>query len=216
MGGRFINTEPSPDNIRAIWDAIHGLNDSLTTANDTITKQAATITTLQSDLSTTAKHAQYALMTASQSSTITGSGTGGGPAQPPVTDNGQGALGCSQAAVNGHVTDPASLTVLGKIVCGTGLEFPALLAAVANQGIRDANRFELIGRMIWHINLNGGFQGASRYPGNLFDILVCLEGVQYAYRVTGYQTFETPMTTEMVFGGLTFGATCISDPGISD
>lgn len=215
--GRFFDTQATPQNLYAIWDQIHQLGTDLIAAKATITTQASTIADLQSQLTNAQRTAAHALMIAGQpNTTVTATGT---PTPAPGsnnTDNGQGELGCSTAPATGHVSDPASLVVLGQIVCGTGAEFPALLAVTANQADRDTNRAELIGRMIWHINLNGGFRGVARYPGNPFDILVTLGTTQYAYRVTGYETFDQPMTTVMVYGGQTANTATTPDPGISD
>lgn len=220
MGGRFIRTDAGPANIRAIWDMLHDLKDNLTAARATIATQADTITSLQSQLTEVGRRSSYALMAATATSSVTGSGTS--PAAPAVSDGGAGDLGCSQANGTGHVSDAASLETFGKICCGVGQEYPTLLAPVGGgMPERNANRFELLGRMIWHVNLNGGFQGCSRYypnPSNVYSLLFTLNGTQHAYRVISYESDDdlASYTTVMVYGGSTPNQATPPDPGISD
>lgn len=213
--GRFIDTEPSPGNLRLIWERLHALTDQQALHDAALAQHDADLLAQQQQLTTTAHTATQALITAGTPHTaISAGGTTPAPA-PPLSDGGLGEAGCSSAGTDGHVSG-SGLTVLGQIVCGTGAEYPALLAVTVDQPTRDANRYELLGRMIWHINLNGSFAAASRYPGNLFDLLVQIGTTQYAYRVTDYAEFGTPMQTVMVYGGQTVGGSTTPDPGISD
>jgi hypothetical protein len=143
------------------------------------------------------------------------------PAPPPTptNDGGQGDQGCATAGVNGHITagTTLSLVVAGQVICGTGNEFPALLAVTVDQATRDANRDELLNRMCWHMNL-AGFP-CGRYPttnGHPWILLFDFQSTQYAYRVVSYDEFDSPMTTVMVYGGQTPGATTTVDGGTPD
>lgn len=138
---------------------------------------------------------------------------------PTVVDDGKGSLGCSECGSDGHPTVTVKdVETAGKIVCGVAQEFPGLLAATADQPTRDANRDQLLDRMVWHLNLLGF--PASRYgtvAGRPWILLFNTpDGTEYAYRVSSYETFETPFTAVMVFGGASPGTTVVVDAGIAD
>jgi uncharacterized coiled-coil protein SlyX len=59
-GRRHYSLEPTPDNMRLLWDRINDLEGLITTANATITSQATTITSLQSQITSTTKKADEA------------------------------------------------------------------------------------------------------------------------------------------------------------
>lgn len=91
--GKFINTEPTADNLRAIWERIHGLDATLTDANALIRAQASTIASLQSTLTATQQTANRAMILASTTTDTPGDGTlptgsGGGPPPPPPGGSG--------------------------------------------------------------------------------------------------------------------------------
>lgn len=227
--GRFIDVNPSAQNLRAIWSQIHTLSDNHATQADIIAAQAATIASLQSTLTSTSQQAKEALLTAGEALTTVSavgatSSTGAGtvtppPTSSPFTDTGEGNLGCTEAGADGHVAPGSPLTVeiAGQIICGTGNEYPALKAIAVDQPTRDANRDELLDRMVWHLNL-AGFP-AMRYgtvAGRPWILLFNIPGgIEVAYRVASYETFETPFTTVMVFGGSTLEIVT-PDAGIAD
>jgi hypothetical protein len=103
---------------------------------------------------------------------------------------------------------------MGMICCGTYNEFSSLGAVVVDQPTRDANRLELLGRMIWHLAL-AGFP-ADYYPGNPFTLLIQAQGLVWAYRVTDYATFDVPMFSTMVPGGSEVGVITTPAGGIAD
>ena len=227
--GRFIRTDTSPDNIRALWERLHALDDQITAANTTITQQASTITTLQTQVKTVQAQAAQASITAGQpNQTVSSTGVPTPtPTPSPITDNGQGSLGCSEAGADGHLAAgfPVDVESAGKIICGTGKEFPALLAAVGSQAIRDANRLELVQRMIWHLNLYGFQASAYIVSGTITNAYVIIlrlpTGTLYGYRVVNYEDFTQTMTTTMEFVGIDsyIGAGAVGfapQPGTSD
>lgn len=227
--GRYIDVSPSPQNLRALWDQIHTLRNDHDTSAATIAAQANTIAALQANLATTSQQAKEALLTAGQAVTSVSAvgattSTGSGsvfppPSTAPFTDTRQGNLGCTEAGADGHVAPGSALTVetAGQIICGTGNEYPALKAIAVDQPTRDANRDELLDRMVWHLNL-AGFP-AMRYgtvAGRPWILLFNIPGgIEVAYRVASYETFETPFTTVMVFGGSSLEIVT-PDAGIAD
>lgn len=86
--GRYYNTEPSPENLRAIWDQLHRHTDLFDTNNATIADQATTITQLQSALqqvqagvaTNNVNIRRVELAAAKKSTTVT---PGGGQLPPP-------------------------------------------------------------------------------------------------------------------------------------
>lgn len=207
-----IRDLPAQRSLRLLWDKVYDVHERLDAANTRIQQVAATqITDLQKQMLSLTQQVQSFGAFAGGTGGSGGGGGGGGK-----SDGGEGDLGCGEAGSTGHVTAGSPLTreTVGKVVCGTGNEFPALLAIVVDQPTRDANRSELLGRMIWHLNL-AGFPNVSRYPGNPFTLLIDIAGVQNAYRVTDYATFDVAMATCMVFGGTSSSPTS-PDAGIPD
>lgn len=210
--------------VKLLWDHIHALTDRVSSAEDNIT----TATTNISSLEASAKKANYtanqAMITAGNAIKIrvtAGTGVSSGPSGGSgggLNDNGEGAAGCAAAGSTGHVDPslPRDNKTAGMIVCGVGKEFPNLLVVTVDQPTRDANRAELLNRMIWHLNLQGFPTSHYGNPPNAFLLLIQIGGNQFAYRVTGYETFETAMTTTMVFGGETLNAPVVPDGGTPD
>jgi hypothetical protein len=225
---RYMNDQPTPDNIRALWDQIHKLTDQLVSAQATVSDQASTISTLQSQLTATAKKTEEALLTVGQPLAIvatTGTSTGGGASGPGGatggTDDGFGSQGCSEALDDGHVAPGSPLTAItaGMIVCGTGREYSALKAVTVDLATRQANAEELIRRMIWHLQQAGftaGRQNNSATGLRISNdkITVEISGTMRAYDVLGaYDEFTSILTTRM---GQVFPARYIADTGVAD
>lgn len=211
--------------LRLLWDAHFGLLEQQTQIKATQATHTATLTSLGSQVTTAQQTASFALNSGSPNAGPTGGQPAPtpppgppspGPSPPPSDDGGQGSLGCSQAGPTGHVPPGSPITPLtaGQIVCGTFNEFSSLGAVVVDQPTRDANRLELLGRMIWHLAL-AGFP-SDYYPGNPFDLLIQIGTTVYAYRVTDYATFDVPMFSTMVFGGTNPGPIGAPAGGIAD
>lgn len=140
------------------------------------------------------------------------------------SDGGLGEQGCAAAGPTGHVPAgrPLTLGLIGEICCGTGNEYPDLLAVCADQPTRRANRRQLLDRMIYHLNI-AGFNAASHYPGAdddtsaaSYSLLIQIGTTEYAYRVVDYATFERPMSCVMVFQGSLDGQSVAGEAGIAD
>lgn len=222
---------PTQQSLRLLWDRIYGHDETntanaaaLASAQATIDSQSKLINTLNTQV-TKLLPAQGTDQTNTANGTLPQPGGGGGGNQPPPPptggDGGQGNLGCSEAGANGHLDPgyPITPESCGKIICGTGNEFPALLAIAVDQPTRDANQSELLDRMVWHMNL-AGFP-CSRYPttnGRPWILLFNVGADQYAYRVIDYAAgnFTVPYTTLMVFAGRTPNSTTTPDGGTPD
>jgi hypothetical protein len=165
-----------------------------------------------------------------------GGGGGGGK-----DDLGLGAEGCSAAGATGHLTEPFDKTVTsaGKVVCGVGNEFPALLGPTPDYPTRLANREQLMERIVWHLNQNGfpasryGTPGTAEHAFNLLFDALSLDGLlpmrQYAYTVTTYDPVEFGTTpppgswdttntyqTMMKCGGQSLGVNTPPEAGTPD
>lgn len=81
---RYINTEPSALNLRALWERVHDLDDAREADRTTIAAQAATITDLEARLAQNVKDTQQAQIAAGKATAAatttnnTGPGGGGG------------------------------------------------------------------------------------------------------------------------------------------
>jgi len=150
--------------IRLLWDAVSAIQDRTTAVESTTADHTATLATVQSTLTaTTILAAQAQPAAAKTTAAIAGGAPVGGDNPPPTSDNGQGADGCTQAGVNGHITPGTVLSpfVIGQVVCGVANEFPTLFDPQPDQPTLDATRTCYMNRVIWHLNL-AGFQ-ASHY-----------------------------------------------------
>ncbi|HXU05479.1 MAG TPA: hypothetical protein VN903_31185 [Polyangia bacterium] len=222
-------TDPAAaKSLRLLWDAHYAVLDQQKTIAATQSTHAASLTSLGTQVTAAQTTATQALRTTTAAGPTGGTpppggnppppSPPGGGTPPPPDEGGQGNLGCSSAGPTGHVTAGAPLTpyTMGLIVCGTYAEFSSLGAIVVDQPTRDANRFELLGRMIWHLNL-AGFT-AARYPGthNPYTLLIQAPGYVYTYRVVDYASFDVVMFSTMVLA--TFGPGVIETPdgGIAD
>jgi hypothetical protein len=229
MPRRYINDQPTPDNIRALWDQIHRLSDQLLASQTTVAQQQTTIGILQSQLTTTAKRAEEALLTAGQpvdikisAPTTTGPGgsTGG-------TDDGYGSQGCSEALDDGHVAPGSPLTAItaGMVVCGVAREIgagwsgPALRAPTVDLATRQANANELIERVVWHLQQVGftaGRQNNSATGVRISNdkITVEINGTMRAYDCMGaYDDFTSTINMRM---GQVFPARYFATAGMAD
>lgn len=82
--GFFVDTNPTPQNLRALWERMHALDVGLTAAQTAATAQGKTITTLNTEVSSVKTLATTALTKAnSAQSTATAAATA--PASPPGT-----------------------------------------------------------------------------------------------------------------------------------
>src|SRR6266568_2769341 len=89
-----------------------------------------------------------------------------GQATPPAdTDGGQTQAGVSAAGPNGDLgSGDLTANRAGLVIGGVGHEFPALVAATADQSTRDANQLELLLRIIWHLHQAGFTAGRQQNP----------------------------------------------------
>lgn len=200
--------------IREIEKRLQDLSDK----HDSVVRTQGTLSAAIATLATSQDH--LAVQTAAnaaamrRTTTTTGGGGGGGGGTTP-DDGGAGAAGCGAAGADGHVTG-TTLDIVGQIVCGTGHEFPALLAVAVDQPTRDANTAELLGRIIWHLQLAGFAAGKQQNPSGLVSgdkITVQVAGVWWAYDVFSLNPFDVPMTTHMVVIG---SPNTVADAGIAD
>ena len=223
--------------LRLLWDRTYDLEARLQGAEGTQATLIATANDHQTQITLADRQAKEALAKAQGALAAIGSGSGGGGGTGGggKDDLGLGAEGCAAAGATGHLTGTFDLTVqsAGKIVCGVGAEFPALLAATPTYVLRQANRDELMERMVWHLN-QAGF-AASRYgtpgtPEHEFNLLMdclALDGSgpvrQYAYLVTTYDPaitspWDTTHTIQTIMkcNGQTPGTTTTPGAGTPD
>lgn len=76
VGRRYFNLDPTPQNLRALWDKLYQIEEAVTAANTTIRSQAETIASLQTNLTRTQRTAKAAL---SGSIRLGAAGGGGTP-----------------------------------------------------------------------------------------------------------------------------------------
>lgn len=82
---RFVDTRLTPQNLRALWDAIFTAQQGLAAANATIQQQAATIAAQQTQLAQQQTQVQQALITAGKATSQTSQSnppSGGGGSTP--------------------------------------------------------------------------------------------------------------------------------------
>lgn len=208
MAPRYIDTSASPQNIRAIWDAIHRVNTDLASAQETIDEQAITITSLQTQLTSVKQIAQQAQITAGQL-VDDEPDTQGAEGSMGVVDDGLGQQGCVQAGADGHVAPGTPLTAItaGQIVCGVGNETgagwsgPTLLGVAVDQATRDANVDQLLLRVIWHLQQAGFQAGRQRNPSGLLSrdkVTIRIGAELRAYDILPLNPYTVPMQMHMI------------------
>jgi hypothetical protein len=221
MPRRFINDQPTPANLRALWDQIHHLGDQLNEAQATIADQVDTLTSLQSNLTETRKRANEALLSVGEridavpGVVVPPSGAGG---VQGGTDDGQGAQGCATSGADGHVAPGTPLTAItvGQIVCGTAREYDSLRAAAGDAATRLANQIELLLRVIWHLNLAGFTAGRQRNPSGLISndkLTVQVGGVYRSWDIFQGVSFGIYLPVHMIE---VFPAEYIAEAGTPD
>jgi hypothetical protein len=227
--------------IRLLWERVFDHEARLQGAEGTQATLVTAANDQQDQITLADRKAMEALATAQASALEVKTGAGGGTGGGGKDDLGLGAEGCAAAGATGHLTEPFDKTVsnAGKVVCGVGNEFPALLGPTPDYPTRLANREELMERMVWHLNLNGfaaaryGTAGTAEHAFNLLFDCLALDGSgpvrQYAYTVTTYDpveygttpppgTWDTTHTyqTIMTCGGQSPGFTTPPETGTPD
>lgn len=218
-----IKDRPTQNTTRLIWDKIFDHADTLTamnatikSANDLIATQAKSIAALQAQLNRVS-------IVAGKKTDMTGGiiggggGTGGGGGGGS-NDGGAGQDGCVNCGVDGHPASGLTLDnrTAGLIVCGTGNEFPALLAVTIDQPTRDANALELLERVIWHLQQYGFLAGRQRNPSGVVSqdkITIQISGVWWAYDIYPGVDYTVPLVMQMV---PVTPPNTVDDGGISD
>lgn len=220
--------------LRLLFDLVYQTRDDAATDRTTLTAQAATLVEMTATLDQTTKDARSALVLAGKEATPVGlavgqvdtggQGTGGtGPGEDDTWDNGQGWAGFTQAGSNGHVlpSEPKNLVTVGKIVGGVGAEFPALQAVAVDEPTRRANIAELIGRVIWHLQLAGFQAGKNKNPSGATGIdnfTVMVDGVWRGYDIilaNSFTQFTAPFSMVML-ALLPNETTYLPDGGVPD
>jgi hypothetical protein len=219
--------------VRLLWDRVFDLEGRLQATEATVARLVAASNTQETQLDDLALQVADAVAQAALAQS-TASAVGEGPQGGGKDDLGLGAQGCSAAGPDGHLTGEFEKTVenAGKIVCGVGNEFADLRAATATRAAREANRDELLERMVWHLNQAGfaaaryGTPGTPEHAFNLLFDCLSLQGEEpmreYAYRVTTYDPENDPWDTThtyetcMVCNGQTPGTTTTPGAGIAD
>lgn len=133
------------------------------------------------------------------------------------SDGGATAAGVAAAAVDGHPAGAydGSANRAGLIIGGVALEYPALVAATADQITRDANALELLLRIIYHLQLDGYVAGRQRNPSGLLSndkIALVEDGVLRAMDI-----FTGVYTGTLVVQAIQISpANLVEDAGIAD
>lgn len=203
---------PTQQSLHLLWDRVFDLEERVTAQNRDLESANATITQLQAQLEDINATAEQALMQ---------SGEPTPPAEEGFVDDGLGAAGCATHDGDGHPATglPLDATTAGMIVCGTGAEFSALLAATGDMATRETNGETLIQRMIWHLAQYGFTAGRQQNPSlaiskDKLTFQVPGEPLYRAYDVfVGFHDFATPMTTHMEQVG---PAHYVADAGVAD
>lgn len=168
------------------------------TANLDAVRRKAEAASIQSGLPTAPIPAPPGVPGPSPGPPPPGPDPGPGPGTPPP---GNAPSGCANAGANGHLPAGTSLdaTAIGMIVCGVGHEFPALSAAAVDQATRDANQAQLLGRVIWHLQLAGFQAGKQRNPSQAISgdkVTVLVGGGYHAYDIFTGPPFNQPLTVK--------------------
>jgi len=203
--------------LRLLWDRVHDLEGRLKAAEANVTKLGSGV----NEVNTTALEASDKAKDAFALAQQPGSALvpPGGIPPDDVNDGGQGAAGCAAAPATGHPGGvvPLSAFEAGKIVCGTGNEFPLLKAPTGNLADRQANAEQLLKRMIWHLQQASFTAGRQRNPSGLISkdkLTVQVDGILRAYDVfVGFDNFAAAMQTQMHPVG---PADYVADPGTPD
>lgn len=217
--------------VRILFDRVFALGDGVEAATTRLGAAQSTLASQQAQLRALEQSGGAA--DGKFTSDLFGPGVGqpgspGSPIPPPDIDDGEGAAGCASAGATGHLSIdirrlPAA-RVAGMIVCGTAQEFSALTAAVVDLPTREANAVELLGRMIWHLQIPQGspaevaFEaGRQRNPSTAISkdkLTVKINGLWRAYDVfLDFDNFTTPLVTVM---NLVFPPDNVPDGGIPD
>ncbi|SRR6266508_3021455 len=115
------------------------------------------------------------------------------------SDGGATGRGVNDAGPDGHPSGGDTTAYnAGLIIGGVAHEFPALVAAVADEATFDANRLELLERTIWHLLAFGFSAGRQRNPSGVLStdkIAIVEDGILRAFDCyTG--TFATGITVQ--------------------
>jgi hypothetical protein len=209
-----VKDRPAGQSLHLLWDRLFDVEERLKTQTASLDQATEAIEALAAELDDVARKVDQALMQASRAATDPDAGEGG-------TDDGQGAVGCSSHTGSGHPGTGLALTAAtaGEIVCGTGAEFPALLAATPDLPTREANALQLLRRMIWHLNQYGYTAGRQRNPSGLLSkdklsVQIPGEATYRAYDVFfSFDSYATAMGTQMA---QVFPPNYDADGGIAD
>ena len=211
-----IKEFPTQQTIRLLWDRIHDLEERLQAAETNIRNLGGTVNEVNADAAAASQQAKSAFAIALDPGDEV---VNPDPELPGGGDGGQGDAGCAAAPGTGHPAGvvPLSAFEAGKIVCGTGNEFPLLKAPTADLATREAMAEELLLRMIWHLQLAGFVSGRQRNPSSAISkdkLTVEVDGVLRAYDVfIGLSEFTVAMGTHM---GEVAPPDYVEDPGIPD
>lgn len=217
--------------LRILFDRVYDLHDGVDTANSRLAEATSALSLQEAQLRAlerTGGGADGKITSDLFDPGIGQPGSPGSPIPPPDVDDGNGAAGCASAGSTGHLSGDirrqAPATVAGQIVCGTANEFSALKAATVDLPTREANAVELLGRMIWHLQIPQGSPAAVRFeagrqrnPSGAISqdkLTVKINGIWRAYDVfLDYDNFTTPLVTVM---NLVFPPDPVPDGGIPD
>ncbi len=210
-----IQDVPTQSSLRLVWDQLRNHNKQVEEMQATIDALSATLAAVGNTANSALQQTTITQLRVVQAQQAAGTNT---PSEGGTNDDGKGAAGCASAGADGHVAadTPLTLETAGMIVCGTGNEFPALLAPAVDQPTRDANEAELLGRVIWHLQLAGFQAGGQRNPSGLVSgdkITVLVGTVWWAYDIFSINPFDEPFTMHMIPVG---SPNTVADSGIPD
>lgn len=210
-----IRDQPTQQTVRMLWDRVYALEELL--VQTTLDLESA-VGALEDVIDQVRDLDQVAHQALAQSGKAVSDTV---PGEPQPEDDGMGAVGCSENSGSGHLSgsEPLDARTAGRIVCGTGGEFPALKAPVADLPTRQANSEQLLLRMIWHLQQHGFTAGRQRNPSGLVskDKLTFRVPGEPSYRAYDVFIAHDDFTTELqTYMGQVFPADYVADPGTAD
>jgi hypothetical protein len=231
-----VKDAPTQRTIQMLWDRLQDVNTQVAAAGTTNTDLVSRLVSAEQTIKSLQSQVSNASIISGKTiaGVAPGPGQGDGPGEPPDDGVGGGGgggnnqvaqqvasdagSGCATRGSTGHVNtgSPLNGVTVGQVICGTGDEFPSLLAAVASLAAREANNEELIGRMIWHLQRAGFAAGKQRNPSQAISkdkITVRVNGVWYAFDVITGVDYTIPSSTQTL---MVFPADTVADGGIAD
>jgi len=175
---------PINQTCRLLWDRTFGLQEQFNAASINIQNIAAAL----NDLNTLVEQVRIVAQQAYASTQAPGlSIPPPGSLPESCPDDNECRAGVNAAPATGDVGVVAQTRYeAGRVIGGTGNEYPLLLAPTATDTDRENNNEELLRRMIWHLQQAGFTAGRQRNPSSAISkdkLTVQADGELWAFDV---------------------------------